>query len=1628
MTLGQQAGKGQPATSLVWGRTAAITVLDNIACSQKTPSTSSGAIQPFAAAQQACTVAPPSAFSSATQQRMTSSDLVEFLRAACGPALVVEEAGGRLVFRDPHVVIMLLETACSKPDRGQRFMGDLLCLLETHVFGQLEFLKQAIAHAAIFAAAGSSSGLTDAHTASTPLLRVLMEVQPLQRAVFSAMCQSIVALDNVLEPAPSERDLVDQALRLLRTVETNSCPQFLVGHLLDCLDAVSGRCKRSILESLPDLCGGRRDETVVDRVVTVMSSEAALTGSCLDALSRLGLSGSWRASLCAQVAAALEVTAYEEFPAIVRFLLANTPQPWSVLCSVRQRIQAVVDAFAAQHAWPSMSQIRREKTSRSLRIGPVDVTGESRPLIPAGTDPLTDTVVIELLADSCLRVSENAQRRFLQELCSQQQCGDPGCLWGHDLCLLLYLARAGLFQEDVVELCCRLFATGTVHWDKFVLFMTERPAIFGWLFHAFLAVAESLVLSQDLPAAIAGQKLYRFVFCRCDHQRNVLVGRLLRHACSRSQIESCCALDILLDLEPATLAPFRVGLQSLFDMVEQMALAAVGKLYALYFRQGEGSPLFDEALIILRKQLSHPLDAYRRMGIAGLASLVTLCCRYRDRCSNSVVGLAAKMLKTGLTVALADRLDMMSFFVETLVLFGSTPSFAGSEAPAAPSEKHFFPHTASVVLHPELALILLETLLPLFCDLGASPDSPDADADSPLSSASPHPGPRESRDAAGLLNCPAVQLSDEPCDFCEITASPRPSSMGHPTELHMSAPAAAGTAVLLLDWTQLCARRPSRAVAVSVASWILLMDASIESLREANDRTTLVADAVLQSSARVASFSPLLSSRQSCSLLHICGITMRLLQPRIGLSGGLALSEDAGMLFGGMASATMSVLSLAITTVPGLSSSPSSSSLSVPTDVAASSALVAAWSLAETAASALFVRILNVALSSPNGLSEAATPETVARQTKVRRHRYLELPDWSLQFFPCSEDATPACAPCAGGAALRPLDSSFTSMCQSLSLSTFLGHGSASTFDAVCRLLCHGATADGGSSRLVKARCVSFLLFLAAFNAERLFDPWFRDDAVAAGGAPAPALGELCGSATTSFLTALPNIIALLQELLLHRSAAETPRSQRVSATPASGEQRCIGNDAELQHQVLAGMSLHCFGVVLSSMTRCDASQVASCVRLLLSTDQLIDIVDVVQEAAELASPFRYLHDVRVMIENVHSFLRLCCPLLGMARCAEAEDGLCGLVRRLSVCAGHALCGSYTSACRGLRSDLEYCLQMFIDNAEDPLMLIRAFCLKVFVRFAEPADGADNAEDGCRSSRVDKKWKTLDVSSFFTYYSAIGQLLVAVLRKQCARALEASKARQVPSGAAAAGTADCDSVSSSCTAGGHRNQDNRHPQDSRDSANTDTSGVVGLIVRTLPASAEMVGLLLALATLCKTGRFAGHGQVLRRCVRICVPFLNTLRPFLRLVAQALLAHADVRSAARAACTSDFFKHIHECRKILLAIVGDKKYSTADPGSAAAVKKCLDLLFSAEQELLSLFGAAAEPVGAASRSDAEGRRLDGVGASRGGGRLSGILKTRNLEGQLLSSQFADEPSADPSASEPGSDAKRRRTAR
>ncbi|KAJ3343345.1 Fanconi anemia group D2 protein [Gonapodya sp. JEL0774] len=466
---------------------------------------------------------------------------------------------------------------------------------------------------------GSLGGF-DSLSPPPTLLHLLLIVDQLQTRLVKWMLESVIPLAGDDEDSPPHGPSVIStptlALRHLRHLLTSSRladPVSVSMSLVGAIEIAQGEIRRELVGCVGDVGAATGGEVAVSALSDLLDTPE-LRPAALDALANMGLSESVQSDLRSRLFETMRDPDLATLPLTLRFVLQSGPSGNAGRAGVMEEMAQSLRSNLDVDVIADLVDAAEERDAAAAK-------GKGKAKTVGGTRLSEEALVLDQLRSS-LRGNMDFRDAVVTVI---GKSSDHNAL---DI-LLLFLARPTL-RKKIDALFVRKCTLGLFTSSLFARAVGRHAVALRPYAEQVVGVMEVLLRGGcgSAAATIVSETWKKWE----DYERQEIVHSLVVHAGSGTPTDVEVALSILLSLakkDREGAARFAVFVKNLLDQLDSMSLKQVGMLFealavlTLPKEDDHGSSAVgSEVMIALTKQLTHPLDRYRRIGVMAACALV----------------------------------------------------------------------------------------------------------------------------------------------------------------------------------------------------------------------------------------------------------------------------------------------------------------------------------------------------------------------------------------------------------------------------------------------------------------------------------------------------------------------------------------------------------------------------------------------------------------------------------------------------------------------------------------------------------------------------------------------------------------------------------------------------------------------------------------------------------------------------------------------------------------------------------------------------------------------------------------------------------------------------------------------
>ncbi|KAF0975273.1 hypothetical protein FDP41_005686 [Naegleria fowleri] len=408
--------------------------------------------------------------------------------------------------------------------------------------------------------------------------KMLLNISTIQSSIFDVLFKELMSRCPNYEEDSFEqwdRNLPKLILSQMRWLDMISDSKSLTEHIGTILEVASTDFAKEMITAIPEIIDDSEHDHIVDKLDQVMQDKTEMTSCVIDALSNLNLQKEVMDKTTERVLGNLNSASTDDLPVIIKFLLqsANEENISNVVDGIRKDLD--VSSFTMQDD----TQDNDENHDHSSRKNKGKGSSESR----------CESLIISAMATG-IRHRKIIEKSFIQAI--------SACEEEHTI----KRCRAGTKEK---------IKTKRITYELLKSSIENHGEALEQYFSSLNDLASSLLRNTtDTSISQFAMEMYFCMFCsfKADYNKQKVIQSLITHVGSSSKNEKDLALDVLLMIANSKLSLLR-NYSSFFQVLTQSGVTKSTK---------------DELMIIIRKQLSNTNTVYKKMGIIGACSVLSM--------------------------------------------------------------------------------------------------------------------------------------------------------------------------------------------------------------------------------------------------------------------------------------------------------------------------------------------------------------------------------------------------------------------------------------------------------------------------------------------------------------------------------------------------------------------------------------------------------------------------------------------------------------------------------------------------------------------------------------------------------------------------------------------------------------------------------------------------------------------------------------------------------------------------------------------------------------------------------------------------------------------------------------------
>ncbi|KAJ8573017.1 hypothetical protein K7X08_009528 [Anisodus acutangulus] len=407
-----------------------------------------------------------------------------------------------------------------------------------------------------------------------------------------------------------EEDIARLILNQFRWLDFLVDSEAFTQKLFQVLSICPVHLKKEIIGSLPEIIGENNNKTAVDSLQEMLQEDSSIIVPMLDCFSNLHLDDMLQEQVITVALSCIRTIDAEHMPYLLRFLLllATPTNTRRIISHIRQQLKLL----GASNVW----------TTQQSKMKGKSVVNNA------------EASILDALRTS-LRFNKVICQETLNELKSLEKVQDHKVIdiW---LLMLIYMNNEPL-QKSVEKLLKKKILEGCIVETMFDQCVSGNTDLTRDYLPTLLSISEYLLSCKEDKAREFGIRMYTNLFKELvdGYSRQEVLGALIAHVGSGISHEVTSAMDVMVLLASKysqELIPLSSHITGILDYLETFSSENLHKVYetfSLLAFSAEvstgpfGSPISNELLVIVRKQLSNSDLIYKKMGLIGTLKIVS---------------------------------------------------------------------------------------------------------------------------------------------------------------------------------------------------------------------------------------------------------------------------------------------------------------------------------------------------------------------------------------------------------------------------------------------------------------------------------------------------------------------------------------------------------------------------------------------------------------------------------------------------------------------------------------------------------------------------------------------------------------------------------------------------------------------------------------------------------------------------------------------------------------------------------------------------------------------------------------------------------------------------------------------
>ncbi|KAI8351968.1 Fanconi anaemia protein FANCD2 [Mortierella sp. GBAus27b] len=481
--------------------------------------------------------------------------------------------------------------------QGSDSIGSFLMEFQDHIEDS-HILRMCLVPVSTYGGNGPSVSLNES------LIRMLLNIDILQPRLVDGLLDRIF---NFIHEDDKDSPIPKLILQQLKWLNNIIAPEHLTAKLFEVINMSPMSIQRDTIVSLPEIVPDSEHRTVVLGLVELMESSSDLMVPILDALSNLYLQSDVLANARSHVMDKLESADLDDLPIVLKFLLQTVEQ---------DTVGDAIETIRSNLDFSSINKLQKNNNQAAQKR-----TANQTPEVLILDSLKTGIKFQKFVTDAWYRALSTITK--------------PGHYKVIDVMVMFILHSIVSLKKKIEVLIRRMIIEGTLTRKL----LQETILVHGESLREYmpsvLSISESLLRASANHPIVArtASVLYTCAFEVSDaYYRQEIIGSLLVHIGSGSIVEIDASLAVLQNIahvSRSTLSEYSAFIKGILDYLDNLTLEQIRLFFVVLGSlaledeiTGGNGTLLTDLNIIIRKQLSNPLENYKKIGVMGAIAMV----------------------------------------------------------------------------------------------------------------------------------------------------------------------------------------------------------------------------------------------------------------------------------------------------------------------------------------------------------------------------------------------------------------------------------------------------------------------------------------------------------------------------------------------------------------------------------------------------------------------------------------------------------------------------------------------------------------------------------------------------------------------------------------------------------------------------------------------------------------------------------------------------------------------------------------------------------------------------------------------------------------------------------------------